>query len=134
MSNNNLIEKLKEASNGLLMPSESDYSFEPFIWRVQSQEALATDKLLELTNHPKDTPVETVDLDNLFRNLVQEQEWYDEEEKQNVSKFKSLAEMLKANLDNLKVYRVGSIEIDVYIVGKTKEGDFAGLATKVVET
>ena len=87
-----------------------------------------------MTNHPKDSPVETVDLDYLFQNVAQEKEWHDEEQKQNVSKFKSLVETLKANLENLKVYRVGTIEIDVYIVGKTKQGELAGLATKVVET
>ncbi|MBO3463773.1 nuclease [Aetokthonos hydrillicola CCALA 1050] len=106
----------------------------PFVWSAQGKEALGSDKILELTNHPKDSPVETVDLDHLFRNVAEEKEWHDEEQKQNVSKYKSLVQTLKANLDDLKVYRVGSIEIDVYIVGKTKEGDLAGLSTKVVET
>lgn len=129
-----IVETLSQTSNDLLMPSESDYAFEPFIWSGQGREALTTEKLLQLTNHPLDSPVETVDLDYLFRNVAQEKEWHDAQQKANVSKFKSLVETLKANLNDLKVYRVGTIDIDVYIVGKTASGDLAGLATKVVET
>jgi hypothetical protein len=42
--------------------------------------------------------------------------------------------MLKNNLCDIKVYRFGRRNIDVYMVGKTPTGDYAGLATKVVET
>ncbi|MBD2775547.1 nuclease A inhibitor family protein [Iningainema tapete] len=128
-----IVETLSQASNALLMPSESDYPFEPFIWLGEGKEVLTTEKLLQLTNHPINSPVETVDLDYLFRNVAQEQEWHDAQQKANVSKFKSLIDTLKANLKDLKVYRVGIIEIDVYIVGKAAN-DLAGLATKVVET
>ena len=129
-----IVKTLADASKNLLMPSESDYPFEPFIRPRQPQQALTTKEILQLKNHPVDAPVETVDLDYLFRNVAQEKEWHDEAQKKNVPKFKSLVETLKANLSDLKVYRVGTTNIDVYIVGKTKEGDIAGLATKVVET
>jgi hypothetical protein len=129
-----IIEKLTQASTGLLMTSESDYPFETFVWSCQAKEALTTEKLLQLTNHPKDLPVETVELDYFFRNAAQEKEWHDEPQKENVKKFQSFVETLKANLNDIKVYRVGTIAIDVYIVGKTDGGDLAGVSTKVVET
>ena len=31
-SNSEITKKLKEASSDLLMPSESEYPFEPFVW------------------------------------------------------------------------------------------------------
>ncbi|MBR8835118.1 MAG: nuclease A inhibitor family protein [Stigonema ocellatum SAG 48.90 = DSM 106950] len=130
----NIFETLADASGGLLMPSESDYPFEPFVWSGQAEEALTNEKLLQLTNHPVNSPVEVVDLDYLFGNVAQEQEWHDEAQKKDVPKFKFLVETLKANLSDLKVYRVGSIDIDVYIVGKTREGVLAGLASKMIET
>jgi hypothetical protein len=34
----------------------------------------------------------------------------------------------------LQVYRLGKIEIDVYVVGETPTGNLAGLSTKVIET
>jgi hypothetical protein len=40
----------------------------------------------------------------------------------------------KDTLDDIRVCRVGEVERDVYIVGKTKGGGWAGLKSKVVET
>jgi hypothetical protein len=126
-----IIETLLKATGGLLMPSESEYPFEAFRWLGENE--LTNQKLLELTSHPADSPVETVALDYLFRNIAYEKEWHDEVQKANVSKFQNLVSTLEKNLTNIKVYRVGTIDIDVYIVGKN-EGELAGLSTKVVET
>lgn len=126
-----LSETLMKASKNLLMSSESDYPFEFFQWEGQAD--LTTEKLLELAGHPQDTSVEVVELDYLFRNVAQEKEWHDEAEKINVSSFQTLVKTLKENLRDIKVYRVGTINIDVYIVGKA-DGSLAGLSTKLVET
>ncbi|MBN3884272.1 MAG: nuclease A inhibitor family protein [Nostoc sp.] len=130
---NEITEKLKQASADLLMMSESDYPFEVFLWTDQAN-TLTTQKLLQLTDHPQDSSVEEVALDYLFRNCASEQEWHDEQQKQNVKKFQTLVQTLKDNLNEIKVYRIGTIDIDVYIIGKTSSGDIAGLSTKVVET
>ncbi|RCJ36904.1 nuclease [Nostoc minutum NIES-26] len=131
---NEITKKLKQASDGLLFMSESDYPFEVFFWSAQAKETLTDQKLLQLTGHSQDVLVETVDLDYLFRNSAQEKDWHDRQQKETVKKFQSLVETLKANLSDIQVYRVGTINIDVYIVGKTPSGDLAGLSTKVVET
>ncbi|XHX79841.1 MAG: nuclease A inhibitor family protein [Stenomitos frigidus ULC029] len=128
-----LSDTLEQASQGLLMPSESDYPFETFIWSGQAGESLTPKQLLQLTGHPPETPVESVDLEYLFRNLTQPQEWHDTMQQANVVKFQTLMQTLKANLSDLQVYRVGSIEIEVYIVGKNDD-DLAGLKTKLIET
>jgi len=124
---------LKQSSADLLMMSESDYPFEVVFW-TGPLDGLTTQKLLQLTNHPPDSQVEEVDLDYFFRNCAYEKEWHDEQQKQNVKKFQILAQTLKNNLNEIKVYRIGTINIDVYILGKTSSGDLAGLSTKVVET
>ncbi|MBD2529365.1 nuclease A inhibitor family protein [Nostoc flagelliforme FACHB-838] len=130
---NKITEKLKQSSADLLMMSESEYPFEVFLWTGEAN-GLTTQKLLQLTNHPQDSPIEEVALDYLFRNCAYEQEWHDEEQKQNVKKFQTLVQILKDNLNEIKVYRIGTIDIDVYIIGKTPSGDLAGISTKVVET
>ncbi len=132
--NNEITEKLKQATNGLLMMSESEYQFEVFLWAGEAQEPLTHQKLLQLTGYPQETSIEIVELDYFFRNCIQEKEWYDETQKQNVPKFKSLVKTLKNNLTDINVYRIGTISIDVYIVGKTPDQDLAGISTKVVET
>ena len=126
-----LAETLTKVSENLLMPSESDYPFKVFSWKDQAD--LTTKKLLELTDHSQETPVETVELDYLFRNVAQEKEWHDEDQKINVSRFQALIKTLKENLRDIKVYRVGTVNIDVYIVGKA-EGNLTGLSTELVET
>jgi hypothetical protein len=121
---------LTQASQGLLMPSESEYPFEVFIWKDVE---LTPEKILELANYPPATSIEEIDRDYFFRNVAGEKDWHDKIQKENVAKFKNLVQVIKDNLAEIRVYRIGTIEVNVYIVGKTNDG-VAGLATKVIET
>lgn len=132
-SDSEITKKLKDASSDLLMPSESEYPFEPFVWPGVCDQ-LNPKKILELTGHPQDSPVEIANLSDVFSNFAQEKDWHDEEQKVNVPKYHNLVETLQANLSEIQVFRVGKKLIDVYVVGKTQSGDLAGLSTKVVET
>lgn len=125
-----VIETLTQASQGLLMPSESEYPFEIFTWKNVE---LTAEKILELTNYPPETLIEEVELDYFFRNVATEKDWHDKIQKENVAKFQNLVQVIKDNLAEIRVYRIGTIEVNVYIVGKTNDG-VAGLATKVIET
>jgi hypothetical protein len=49
-------------------------------------------------------------------------------------KLGKLANVLNENLSDQRVYKVGGIEKDVYILGKTENGQWAGYKTQVVET
>ncbi|MEG4493281.1 nuclease A inhibitor family protein [Microcoleus sp. D3_18_C4] len=124
--------QLKQASEGLLFGSETDAPFEVIHWPAQGE--LTPAKLLQLTNHPPDAPVKLVSVDKFFAISTQEEDWHDEEEEETAKRFQNLVSVLKQNLSQLQVYRVGSIEIDVYIVGETDGGGLAGLSTKLVET
>ena len=124
--------QLKQASNGLLCLSETDAPFEVIHW--QTQEQLTPAKLLQLTNHPPDAPVEVVTVDEFFAIATQEENWHDEEKGETVKWFQNLVSILKQNLSQLQVYRVGDINIDAYIVGMSPSGDWTGLSTKLVET
>lgn len=124
--------QLKQASEGLFFLSETDAPFEVISW--QTQEELTPAKLLQLTNHPPDAPVELRTVDEFFTIATQEEDWHDQEEQETVQRFHNLVSVLKQNLSQLQVYRVGSVEIDAYIVGVTDGGGWAGLSTKLVET
>ncbi len=65
---------------------------------------------------------------------MSEPEWKPEQERAIARRFQALLRLLKENLDDLKVYRVGTINIAVYIVGRTVTGNWVGLSTRVVET
>ena len=124
--------QLKQASKGLLFLSESDAPFEVIHWPAQGE--LTPPKLLQLTGHPPDAPVELRTVDDFFAIATQEEDWHDEEEREIVQRFQHLVSVLNQNLSNIQVYRVGSIEIDAYIVGVTPSGNWMGLSTQLVET
>ena len=90
--------------------------------------------MLQLTNHPPDAPVEVVTVDDFFAIAPQEEDWHDEEERETVKLFQNLVSVLKQNLSQLHVFRVGNTNIDACIVGVTPSGELAGLSTKLVET
>jgi hypothetical protein len=86
---------------------------------------LTDQEVLRLAGHKPGDRVEATDLDDIFRDAVAGD---------NAKKFQKLIQALKDTLDDIRVYRVGEVEKDVYIVGKTKGGGWAGLKSKVVET
>jgi hypothetical protein len=90
--------------------------------------------LLQLTNHPPDAPIKVVSVDDFFAIATQEEDWHDQDERETVQQFQDLVSVLKQNLSQLQVFRVGNINIDAYIVGTTPSGEWAGLSTKLVET
>jgi hypothetical protein len=124
--------QLSATAQGLLFLSETDALFEVIHWSAQGE--LTPAILLQLTEHPPDAPVEVVSVDQFFAIATAEEDWHDEEERETVQRFQKLVSTLKQNLLQLQVYRVGDRSIDVYIVGVTDGGDWAGLATKLVET
>jgi hypothetical protein len=114
---------LQKASKGLQLPSESDAPLEPFVWKDGNE--LTHDHLLQLSGSAAGTAVEERSLDNLLRTVPSEDK----------GKFQSLAKVLKEQLSDVKVYVVGDeAEKEVYLVGKTPSGQWAGLKSSVVET
>ncbi|MFN3562016.1 MAG: nuclease A inhibitor family protein [Chloroherpetonaceae bacterium] len=133
MTKEELIAQLREKIDGLYFPSESDFPFEVIVWEHFADELFNTEKWLAHVGLPTDSPIENTSIDYLFRNLSVEQEWHDEVQKEQVAQFKALQELLQANLTDLTVYRVGRIEITIFIVGKFGN-DVVGLKTQAVET
>jgi predicted peptidase len=68
-------------------------------------------------------------VDEFFAIATQEEDWHDQDERETAKRFQNLVSILKQNLSQLQVYRVGSIDIDAYIVGVTDGGEWAGLST-----
>jgi hypothetical protein len=118
-----VLDALARASKGLRYTSETDAGFEPFAWKDGDE--LAEDRLLRLAGEEPGTPVEATSLDDFFRAVPAEDR----------ALFQQLAEALWAQLSGVKVYKVGDeAERRVYLVGKARDGRWAGLKTTVVET
>jgi hypothetical protein len=129
-----VIDRLKAATQGLLFTSEADYPIEPFVLENVGDGPLTPQKLLQATGHPPDTPVRVLSLTDFFQPVTQEQDWHNAEERATVQRFRQLVETLTQLLSDIQVFKVGHVESDVYVVGKTASGEFAGVKTRVVET
>jgi hypothetical protein len=128
-----LIARLQDATTGLLWTSEIDAPLEVIHWSPSVLE-LTPEQLLKLTHHPLATPVKRMAVDTFFAGATEEQDWFGEEERVIAEQYRNLVAILKQSLSNLQVYRVGEVNIDLYILGQTESGDWVGLATQAVET
>jgi hypothetical protein len=119
----NETDQLKEASEGLLWMSESEYPFEVFTWdKWDKADSLTPTLVLKHAEYPPDTPVDVVGVDEFFAPATTEEDWHNEDEKAQVKRYQNLVTTLKQNLKDIQVYKIGEVEIDIYSVGKTPAG------------
>jgi len=78
--------------------------------------------------------VEELEPADFFRVASSEPEWKGEAELATARRFQALARLLEENLEGLQVYRVGAINMPVYVVGRSRGGNWLGIKTRVVET
>lgn len=127
-----LTEQIKSAAEGLWYISETDAEIFPFTG--SKADAVTKENLLSQLGKPADAPVEERGFEEMFARFVTIQDWFGDEEKATTEKFAALKSLLETNLTDLKVFKVGQIELDIYFVGLDKEGNLAGFQTKAVET
>ena len=131
-SDEQLCAELKEATRGLLFMSESDYPFEVIRW--EGAQELTPDYLRKASAQDAAAPVEVRTLTDFFRNAACEQEWKGEAELALAKRYQALMRLLEENLKDVKVYRIGVVNIGVYVLGSSNEGNWIGVSTRVVET
>ncbi|SIQ95813.1 nuclease A inhibitor family protein [Pontibacter lucknowensis] len=126
--------ELKEATDGLLMISETDAPFEFYQAENFKGETLDEETVLKLAAMPADYPFEELELGYFFRNMTHARPDAGEEGMQQAKRFQHLEKKLHELLQDVKVYRVGETQKLVLILGRTPNGEIAGLKTMVVET
>lgn len=127
-----LLPELEAACEGLLWRSETDYPFEVAVLPANPQFPSVVDTLL--SKYPNGTSVTIVGLDDFFGQATINRAWFDSRESNLVERYRNLRDLLETTLENLKIYRIGSVEIDVYLLGKTEDDRTIGVKTKIVET
>jgi len=118
MANNDaqILEQLKRATAGLLFMSESDYPFEVIHWEGLTD--LTHEYLCRLSGETEDCQVEEIAIEDFLL----------------AEKYRNIVQVLSQNLAELKAYKVGRINMPVYVVGKSKRGNWLGVSTRVVQT
>jgi hypothetical protein len=127
-----LAEQIKKAAQGLWYMSETDAEIFPFTG--SKADSVTKETLLKQLGRSNETPIEERDFEQMFARFIKIEDWFGDEEKATAEKFAALKSLLEKNLTNLKVFKVGKINLDVYFVGLDAEGNLAGIQTKAVET
>ena len=127
-----LITQLESASKDLVWSSETEYPLEVFYWYKNN--SFDEHTLLELLNYPAETKVAIREFSSFFNSVTKLQPWHNEAEQLEVKQYRAIANLIAENLTDVRVYLLGEVEIDVYILGQTKHQAIAGLTTKIVAT
>jgi len=127
-----LLKQIKNVSEGLYYTSETDAEITPFVGKYSK--AVTKEEILRQTENLPDQPIEERNFADIFERLTKTQDWFGEEETATAAKFAALKELLEKNLKDLKVFKIGRIELDVYFVGLNAESVLMGIKTKAVET
>lgn len=127
-----LLDELTAATDGLEFMSETDAPIEPVLWDVKLP--LDHAKLLERLDLPPETPVQVLDLTTFFRSATTIRDWFGPDETAQAQRFVALVTLLNERLHEPQVYKIGSINFPVYVLGQTADGKLAGVHTRVVET
>ncbi len=124
--------QIKKITDGLFYTSETDAEILPF--NGKKAQAVTFEEILAQTGNKPDSAVEERNFTEFFSRLTEIQDWFGDEEKTAAQKFTDLKDLLEKNLKDLKVFKVGKIQLDVYAVGLDAESNLIGIQTKAVET
>ncbi|MEP6947412.1 MAG: nuclease A inhibitor family protein [Acidobacteriota bacterium] len=120
------------AASGLIYISETDADIIPFTG--EKCDSVTAAAVLRMSAHGAGDPIEEVVPAQFFAQLTQIKEWYGTHEKDRANGFAALYSVLTTELRDLHVFRIGRIQIDIYIVGIDSSGRLSGVSTKAVET
>ena len=123
-------DELEKLTSGLLYMSESDSPLSYFeLDRAAARQwppSTATE-FLEMIGEDSITPTQETPPEKFFEKLSEGNE-------ENEDQVKALRKVMMTQMEDVRCYRVGEIEIEIYLLGKDDSGKVWGLQTLSVET
>jgi len=126
------VARLEALVFGLLFVSESDSPLR--VVRLGPLLELDEPSVRRALNHPADAPITRQPLAALFDRTVVDQPWHGAAERATVERYRALVRFLATELAEVRVYRIGRVEVEAYALGMTADGEWLGVATTLVET
>jgi hypothetical protein len=127
--------ELERASADLVYSSESDRPFEFFSVAYPGRRSSPpADDFARLIGADENARVEERSLTDFFARHTATSDPYDSEAQKLRPRYEALMRLLSSRLRDVKVYRIGRIEIECYVAGLDGEDNLAGLRTVAVET
>jgi hypothetical protein len=128
-----LISSLRRLTDHLIFTSETDAPVEVIQGGSVSTVSPAN-VLKQFRDDRSAEPVEEISFDEFFDRMVTIREWYSDQGRDRAFRYAQLRDLLTNSLRDLKVLRVGRVQIEIYVVGLNKENEMVGIKTNAVET
>jgi Nuclease A inhibitor-like protein len=127
-----MLDLLKLATTDLLYVTEMDAPFEAFAWPDAGE--LTDKKLLQLAHEKPKSPVEHWEFEEFFAEPTADADWHEAGEKAAVRRYRKLQKLLKDQLADIRIVRVGKKSFRLYLVGKHAKEGWVGLKSEGLET
>ncbi|MFN4145507.1 MAG: nuclease A inhibitor family protein [Runella sp.] len=127
-------EEVTQRLQKIFYPSESD---EPVEWieiPINVPFPLTISDIRFFWGLLPNAKVEEIPVENFWTPLLAVEEWYEQEQLEQVAQATQLKEILDAHLPQQQSFRVGETEINLYLIGEFDEKTAGGLKTLLVET
>ncbi len=128
---NDYEKQLSAQLKGLFYISEIDS--EVLLFKGQKADSVTQENIL-LQIGQRNIKVEELSFEGFFEPLTKIEKWFGREERKMTESFSNIKHLLKENLHDLRVFKIGKTHLEIYIVGINSEGNLAGLQTKALET
>ncbi len=127
-----LKKELEAACRGLVYMSETDCPISPVLETSPRESTLAEFVSRNLPAAPRF--IEENPASNFFDRLIVDRDWHSASDKKLVRRFRRLESVLTDNLGDVKMFRAGRVQIEIFVLGRDDEGNIAGVRTSAVET
>jgi len=130
-----LRQQLEEAADGLVYSSESDRPFH-FFFRPAAElpPDLTARSFAALVGAAPTDPAEEWSIDRFLAPHIEYVEPIDRVAWERLPRYDTLKRLLQRELRNVRVFRVGTVQVRCYAVGRDAAGNLVGLETVAVET
>lgn len=131
-SDEEILHRINAAGGGLSYPSERDAPLLPYRFTGDGEPTSAA--LLSAAGKPAGTPVEERTLEDFFEGLTDAGEQASFTERNEAEQWQALMATIQRELHDVRVYWIGQVDVDAYVLGRTPSGAWLGLRTHAVET
>lgn len=124
--------QLKTACRSLRYISEIDSPVEPFFGSAAVTDMQAV--LLGRSASLKRSAIRELPFTTFFDRLTKKKDWHTKDDEKRLNGFRKLRSLLEKHLRDLRVFKIGDVRIEIYVVGSLEDDRLAGVKMNAVET
>jgi len=117
----------------LFYPSESDEPVEYISIESEKPLPFLKEDIRDFIE-ANEQPISPIELPVFWEKLTTTKEWYMGEEILRVEKFTELKNAFETHLTHIQGFRVGEIEVSIYVFGENASGKIEGIKTLAIES